>query len=252
MKKKILSQLFLAASLGVIYLTMSSDKDGKFNGGTNCSTCHGSKNTNTTVMLNGLPSNYIVGQTYPVSFTVINTGEVNAGFNIKCSGGTFVAGTGSKTNGAQTEITHTAPMALSGSQATFNFSWIAPASPSVTSGTFSAVGNAVNGNLSDDSGDQWNNISQTIPIGSPSGINEVNTTGFNCSPNPVQDKMTLQGLSTDASGVLIIGLNGQVMNAPMVILNGQCYVDCSQLTTGTCFVTARSNGKKVSATFNKL
>jgi len=250
MKKKILSQLFLFASLGIIYVTMSSDANGKFNSGTSCATCHGSINTATTVLLDGLPSSYALGQTYNLTFRVINTTQAAAGFNIATTGGTFTAGTGSKINTAKTQITHTTPMTISGGQASFNFIWTAPISGS-TAVTFSAVGNAVNNNGNSDAGDQWNNLTTTVPAAFPSSVTEINNGDFSCYPNPVTQNLNIKGLSTDTRDIMIFGITGQVVVPSFIVDNHQCVIDCSRLTAGTYVITANQNGQKVSATFSK-
>jgi hypothetical protein len=250
MKKKNLLQLFLFVSLGVIYVTTSSSSNGKFMGGTDCATCHGSQNTNTTILLDGLPTAYTLGQTYNLTFTIINTSQAKAGFNIKCSAGTFVQGTGSYIKTGGSEITHTAPMTMSGSQAIFTFNWIAPSSGN-SAITFNAVGNAVNGNNGSDAGDQWNNLTATIPAAAPSSVTEINNGDFSCYPNPVTQNLTIQGLSTDTRDIMIFGITGQVVVPSFIVENHQCVIDCSRLVAGTYVITANQNGQKVSATFSK-
>ncbi len=250
MKKKILSQLFLFASLGIIYVTMSSDSNGKFNGGTSCAPCHGSMNTATTVMLDGLPSSYALGQTYNLTFTIINVTAAKAGFNIKATAGTFIPGTGSKVKTDGSEITHSmTPKTMSGSQAAFTFNWIAPTSGS-SAVTFSAVGNAVNNNGGSDAGDQWNSMTATVPA-TPSSVSDINNGDFSCYPNPVTQNLMIKGLSTDTRDIMIFGITGQVVVPSFIVENHQCVIDCSRLTAGTYVITANQNGQKVSATFSK-
>ena len=142
----ILSPLFLFASLAMIYITTSSSSTGNVaSSGTSCGSCHGSKNTATTVNLTGLPASYVPGQSYTLTFTVANATNAYAGCNIAASAGTFTAGTGTQLMGSQ--ITHTAPKAAVSGVTTFTCSWTAPATAG--SVTFNAAGNAVNFNNGD-------------------------------------------------------------------------------------------------------
>ncbi|MBK7762355.1 MAG: T9SS type A sorting domain-containing protein [Bacteroidetes bacterium] len=253
MKTKILLNLFLVSTLGLIFVTMTSEENGIYNGGTTCGTCHGNKNTNTTVILDGLPANYQIGQTYLLSLKVINATKPKAGFNILASGGTFVAGTGSKINGAATQITHTTPMTVSGGIASFDFNWIAPTSSSTTSVTFSAVGNAVNGDGNDntDGSDEWNNISQTIAIGFPSSAENIDIPEITCYPNPVNDKLLIKGLHHNFGNVVMYNAIGQIMPVSPKLENTNIVMDCSKLKAGTYYLIGSINGKKVSTSFIK-
>lgn len=208
MKSKLLFQLLLLTGLGIIHVTLSSDVGGKYNGGTSCGSCHGNKNTATTVALNGLPTTFTPGQTYTLNFTVANSTNSLAGFNIQVSGGTFTAGSGSKVNGTKNQITHTAPMSAVSGVSTFNFSWTAPAT--TTAVTFNAVGNAVNGNNNDDSGDQWNTLSTSVSGSIPSGVESVDKSTIQLYPNPVNDKFSVSGLQGDAV-ITVYTLSGQRM-----------------------------------------
>lgn len=205
MKSKLLFQILLLAGLGTIHLTLSSDVGGKYNGGTSCGSCHGNVNTATTVALNGLPTTFTPGQTYSLNFTVANSTNSLAGFNIQVTGGTLTAGSGSKVNGAKTQITHTTPMSAVSGVSTFNFSWTAPAS--TTAITFNAVGNAVNGNNNDDSGDQWNTLSTSVSGAIPSGVESVEKSAIQLYPNPVQNEFQVSGLQGDAH-ITIYTLSG--------------------------------------------
>lgn len=247
MKSKILSQLFLVVSLGIIYITMSSDKTGVYNGGTSCGSCHGNKNTATTVAITGLPTNYVPGQVYPLTFTVSNSTNPKAGFNILVSGGTFTAGTGSKVNTAKTQITHTAPMVASSGMTTFSFSWTAPATSSTV--TFSAVGNAVNGNDSDDSGDQWNTTSATVSGGFPASVNNMDQQTIAVYPNPATEYLVVKGINNHATNITVYNVFGQRMNPTYSSNATDCRIDCSQFASGLYFISAIVEGKEVKASF---
>jgi hypothetical protein len=249
MKTRILSQLFLVASLGIIYITMSSDSDGRAMSGTSCNSgsCHGNINTATTVALNGVPSAYIPGQTYSLTFTVINTTNNKAGCNIAATAGTFTAGTGTKLKGGQ--ITHISPLASSGSVATFTCFWIAPATTGPV--TISAAGNAVNGDLSASSADQWNTTSVTISNAAATSVNDITTTSLTCYPNPADNFIIAEGINAQTKAIVLYNLTGQPL-VPVYTFDGNnCRIDCTHLTKGMYFLSAVNEGKHVSASFIK-
>lgn len=253
MKNKILFNLFLLTGLSLIYVTMTSSDDGIYNGGTTCGGCHGGSSTSTTVLLDGVPANYQIGQTYSFTVTVINPGKTQAGFNVKASGGIFNAGTGSKTNTAKSEITHTAPKIISGGNASFSFSWTAPTTSSVSSVTFNVAGNAVNGdgNPNTDGGDQWNAITSTVTIGAPASVADNDMPVIKCYPNPVHNMVHIETAQNNLEKPTVYNAFGQIMPLSPVMTGSVLTIDCSQLKTGSYFLTATSNGKQVHTRFIK-
>lgn len=247
MKAKILFQLFLLSGLGIIYITMKSDINGKYNGGTSCSPCHGNQNVATTVAITGLPSLFVTGQTYPLTFTVTNATNPKAGFNIAASAGSFIAGTGSKINGGGAQITHTSPMTAVSNVTTFTFSWKAPNTTAAVS--FNAVGNAVNDDQNDSNADQWNSTTLTINGSFPAGVSEVEKNFLKCYPNPSTDKVCIEGVHTQ--NIQVYNLSGQKMNVASTQSNNNCTLDCSKLAAGTYFVIVHEEGKLLKATFVK-
>ncbi len=246
MKTKILSPLFLFASLAMIYITTSSSSTGFVtNNGTSCGSCHGSKNTATTVSLTGLPTAYVPGQSYALTFTVSNATNAYAGCNIAASAGTFTAGTGTQLMGSQ--ITHTAPKAAVSGVTTFTCSWTAPATAG--SVTFNAAGNAVNFN-NGDSGDQWNTTS--ISIGAvPVSINDVQPIAAICYPNPANDVVIVKGITAEAKAIVLHNLYGQTIALAYTFENDVCKIDCKNLTPGLYFLSAVANGQMIRASFTK-
>ncbi len=249
MKTKILSQLFLLVSLCLIYLTMSSDSSGKYNGGASCGSCHGSKNTATTVAINGLPATFVPNQTYPLTFTVTNATNAKTGFNILVSGGQFTQGTGSKVNTAKTQITHTTPMSALSGMTTFSFTWTAPATTAAV--TFSAVGNSVNGNGGSDSGDQWNTITATVTGAFPASVNDITTSALTCYPNPAADYIIVDGINAQAKIIVLNNLFGQHIVPNYSFQSNMCRIDCSHLASGLYFLSAVVDGNIVKTSFIK-
>lgn len=247
MKTKILSQLFLFASLAMIYITTSSSSNGfvAYNG-TSCGNCHGSINTATTVNLTGLPTAYVPGQSYALTFTVANATNVHAGCNIAASAGTFTAGTGTKLKSSQ--IVHNGvPAAVSG-VTTFTCSWTAPATAG--SVTFNAAGNAVNFNGGDDSGDQWNTTSITINA-APASVKDVQTISAICYPNPANDVVIVKGITAEAKAIVLHNVYGQAIVPSYTFENDVCKIDCKNLTPGLYFLSALVNGQMIRASFTK-
>ena len=246
MKTKILSPLFLFASLAMIYITTSSSSTGFVtNNGTSCGSCHGSKNTATTVSLTGLPTAYVPGQSYALTFTVANTTKVYAGCNIAASAGTFTAGIGTQLINSQ--ITHTAPKAAVSGVTTFTCSWTAPATAG--SVTFNAAGNAVNFN-GGDSGDQWNTTSITINA-APASVKDVQPKAAICYPNPANDVVIVKGITAEAKAIVLHNLYGQTIASAYTFENDVCKIDCKNLTPGLYFLSAVVNGQMIRASFTK-
>jgi Secretion system C-terminal sorting domain len=241
MKLKFLSSIALFASLGLIYFTMSSDSGGKYNNGASCGSCHGNTaSAATTINLTGLPTNFITGQTYNLTFTVANSTNVKSGFNILCSGGTFTAGTGSKTNTAKTQITHNATSTTN----SFAFTWMAPAT--TTTVTFSAVGNAVNGNQTDDSGDQWKNGTYTVPGSFPLVVAAIKDLILQVYPNPASSEVNIAGMA-NAKNIAVTSIFGQKVNCSYSLNGDNCLINLSNLSVGSYIVSAEINGQKVNA-----
>ncbi|MCX7880779.1 MAG: immunoglobulin domain-containing protein [Ignavibacteria bacterium] len=147
-------------------------------------TCHGSRNTNTTLTPISQSNTWTVeaGSTNTFSVRVGNSGYSYAGVNIAVktsqtggsNAGTLspVSGSGLQSSGG--ELVHSEPKNYS-NYASFDFTWTAPTTP----GTYylRAVGNAVNNN-NQTSGDQWNFMtvqeitvvsSPTITVVAPNG-----------------------------------------------------------------------------------
>jgi hypothetical protein len=231
MKKLLLSQLFLLVCLSIPFITLKSDQNGKFNGGNSCGSCHGSLNAATTVVFGGVPANYVTGQSYPLTLTVSNASNAKAGFNVAVSGGTLAAGTGSKINGMASQITHTAPMTMNSGSATFSFTWTAPNTPGTV--TFSAAGNAVNGNNNDDSGDQWNTATASSTGGFPAGLTEANISAPTLYPNPCTSQLSVSGLpATGVNSVYVLNLHGQILPAAVQLESDRLVIHTGNLAPG--------------------
>ncbi len=252
MKTKILFKLFLAASLGLIYMTVTSSSGGIYNGGTSCGGggCHGTTaNTATTVSWSGLPTSFTPGQTYPLTFTVINSAKAKSGFNVLVTGGTLTAGSGTIVGGGSKQITQTQPMTAASGISSYSFSWTAPATTGAV--TINAVGNAVNGNGNADSGDQWNTLSVTISGGWPAAVNDVQNSNISCYPNPANDFLMVDGINENAKQIVIYNLYGQSFTPSYTFESSHCRVDCNNLASGMYILSANVDGKRLTSSFTK-
>jgi Secretion system C-terminal sorting domain len=252
--KKVLFNTVLISGLALSLLTLNSNSGGAYKFGLSCggSGCHGTAqaaNAATTVTINGLPGSYINGATYPITVTVAHATFTKAGFNIAATGGLFVAGSNSAVNNAPVaQASHSAPAAMASGVATFNVSWTAPTSGS-TPVTFSAVGNAVNGNGGPDATDTWNTVTATLNA-APAANRDINQYGIKCYPNPTTNNIIIEGVSADTK-IVIVNINGQTVNAPVSYSADKCTVNCSTLPTGTYLVNAINAQGKLTTTFIK-
>jgi hypothetical protein len=173
---RLLTMLVIAATA---YTSLSSNSAGIL-GASGCS-CHGSSNGGTLLALTGLPSaGYTAGTTYNLSFTVTSSGFAKAGFSLECSAGSWSSSNSDVTLSAgadPNQITHNGPKTMTGTSATWNFSWTAPASGSGAV-TFTYAGNAVNGN-GQATMDSWNN--GTLIVADANAIAPTITSGPNAS-----------------------------------------------------------------------
>ena len=145
-------------------------------------TCHSSSATEGVVVtLDGVPDNYLSGESF--TFTITITGgpsqgaENYGGFNLVASGGTLSPfdNTSQLMDG---EMTHTE---FGNDQRTWQVNWTAP-EDNTADITFTAHGNAVNGDGSASSDDQWNKVVVTLagaaPPAADSDPNDGQTPGF--------------------------------------------------------------------------
>jgi Secretion system C-terminal sorting domain len=183
MKRVVLSLVLLVACAAIV-VSLSSEKTGMVGQSAAGCTCHGaSANTNTTILVSGIPSgagSYLPGNTYAVAITVSNTSKLAAGLNLKVQNGTisnlmpglqFAAG-------STTEITHTWPQSFNGGTfKIFTFDWTAPATGGLPIGLrLSAL--ATDGGLSV-TGDEWNNVISFLPLGVEVTTFDVKSTANN-------------------------------------------------------------------------
>ncbi|MBM4380953.1 MAG: hypothetical protein FJ086_16895, partial [Deltaproteobacteria bacterium] len=139
--------LHAAALLAVAASTPALANSGGRNSTLVCSQCHGGGGVPTVTVAPSVTT-ALPGQSLSlvVSISTLPT-QPKGGFNLKATGGTLSPGdTTVRTVGAG-ELTHKATKAGSGGAITFAANWTAPNTPGTY--TFTALGNAVNGDFSD-------------------------------------------------------------------------------------------------------
>jgi hypothetical protein len=143
-------------------------------------TCHsGSATEGVVVILDGVPDNYAAGETLTLTITITGGPERGAenygGFNLDANAGTLAPfdNTSQLMDG---EMTHTE---FGNDQRTWQVNWTAPAD-NTTDITFTAHGNAVNGDGSASSDDKWNKVVVTLAGETPEGggTTDDETPGF--------------------------------------------------------------------------
>lgn len=120
---------------------------------TGCGSCHGATAASTTTAtLSATSTTLAPGARTNVSLRVrtTSTTRTHAGLNVAATGGTLGGGVNTVRSGS--ELTHSAPQALTAGTINFRFTWRAPTTPGTY--TISAAGNAVNNNGAS-SGDGW-------------------------------------------------------------------------------------------------
>ncbi len=137
----------------ILVWTNSSGPQGNYTndaGNNNCTACHSSFTLNSgsgNLILTGLPSQFVGGQTYNLTLQLSQSGQSRWGFQIKASGGTLSVVSSSITQlYAGTIVMHNSAGSFLGqaNAAQWPFRWTAPTTSSPV--TFYFVGNAANNN----------------------------------------------------------------------------------------------------------
>lgn len=229
----------------------STGKAGKTTTGCSChagSPSTGDPSVTLTLSFNPAVTNgYVANTLYTVTATVAKTGELNAGIDLAASAGTLAAGSNTKILTGEIVQTGTGNTTTTGS-VSFDFSWTAPASGSVT---FNYAGLA--GNSSGSSGDFWNLGTQTL-IQNTTGIAEHFSSNVNLSvfPNPVNEAANVSYVLAKNSTVsaTLINVTGQVVSTFFTNeeqnagkQNRKLMIDPS-ISTGVYFLSININGKQ--------
>lgn len=253
-KKLLFSTLLMLGGIAT-YITMSSNSGGKMGvAATGCGGCHGSMNTNTTMLLQGngnmLTNQYTPGTLYNITVVMGSTSaKPKFGFDIEASAGTISTPAPANTMVMGNEIHHTTPFTGTiigpASGATLTFSWTAPPAASAPASiTFDVSTNAINDNGTT-AGDEWNKATFTFTKAAPASVSNVESTQFNLYPNPVAENVTLKTNATIQS-VKAISLTGSIIQLAYSKKNNEEYnIDTKSLATGA-YILLINDGKSTS------
>lgn len=254
----LLVTIFTGTTAFVIFSSGVSDQTGSPGEGT-CSSCHGGGGGTTLVSITASPvfvsNQYVPGQTYTITISVINNVFTNFGFDAEILNSSNVT-TGTVTsvlagvkiiNSTRQNLTHTTPKSGTGS-ADFQFVWVAPSGGTAT---MYAAGNAVDGTGGTGGDSPANSLLILTPAGI--GINEMQksgVSGLNIYPNPVKSefKISYNLLENAKLKAAIFNLQGKEIaeianenqSAGTHLLEAQLPAD---LAKGVYFVRLSAEGK---------
>lgn len=155
-----------------------------------CSECHGTGDNSTTgtVSLSGLPATYTAGATVPITVVIEDTTggrrrwgfELSARFGNGKQAGTLSPGTnvGVDSQNAVQYAHHEPAQNFTGSTFSYTFNWTAPADASGGDVIFNVVGNAANGNGTNDSGDHIYKAAVTSKAPSAAAAPKISSGGI--------------------------------------------------------------------------
>lgn len=244
-----LSALLLIGCTTAFIVLSSSDNGGTgvnnaAANGTGCGSCHGnSSNPNTTITFSGVPNNtYTPGTSYPVTMTINNPSMPKCGFSLYVTSGTL---SGNPTGTSLTpvsfnQIRHNTPLSLTSGSYICNFNWLAPAAGGTV--TVKVVANAVNGNGTDDAGDQWNSAQFTLSQ-APNTTNNLQAEAVTVYPNPASSTLMVDTKNqATISGVVVRTIAGHVLQVPIENLQGILRIDINTLAKGYYQIAYVQNG----------
>ena len=254
----ILAFIFMGTTDFVIFSSGVSDQTGSPGEGT-CASCHGGGSGTTLVSVTASPAfvanQYIPGQTYTITISIINNLFANFGFDSEILNSSNIT-TGTVTsvlagvkiiNSTRQNLTHTTPKTGTGS-ADFQFVWIAPSGGTATIYT---AGNAIDGTGGTGGDSPASNSLILTPAGI--GVNEMmksGISGLNIYPNPVKSEFKIsynllenakvKSAIFNLQGKEIVEISNENQSAGAHSLEAQLPAD---LAKGVYFVKLSSEGK---------
>ncbi|MCX6141128.1 MAG: T9SS type A sorting domain-containing protein [Candidatus Kapabacteria bacterium] len=214
-----------------------------------CGDCHGaSASSSTRVTLEGGPRKVLPGSTTTFTVVVAHSSQPRAGVGIAMrttqTGSTnigtlaFAAGSGLRLRGA--ELSQSAPQTMSGGSFKFTFTWKAPSQV----GTYflQGIGNAVNGNGREDSGDSWAWMTPVaITVEAATSVEEDVAPIAMIYPNPYSSGSILHlgNELTGATRIQLIDVRGSVVfNEVLELTHGTLPVPLAGLHSGVYAILA--------------
>lgn len=202
----------------------------------------------------------VVGETISLTIVVSHVSREAAGIGVAVktteqgttNAGTLgiVAGQGMRLSAG--ELTHSSPKPLVDNEASFTFTWTAPSQP----GTYylRAIANAVNGDGSAGTIDQWNRMPAVeVVVGLPNSVDEYSHVDVVLSPVPAHDQvsMTVPTQANEQLQITVIDHLGAVVASDNAVASGESYRytwngrrnDGSQVPQGAYVVAITSNRK---------
>jgi hypothetical protein len=201
-----------------------------------CASCHsggGAGSGSVTIAGDFTGTEYISGQTYNMTVTVVDAGVNTFGFNLvalkddETSAGSLTAGSSSQVLPgplSRQNITHTsAGTSGSGGQKVFNFTWTAPTDYAGQI-TFYVAANAANGNGNANGDRVYTSTLQLSGAAVTSLTGNLQESSFLISPNPVAHGNVLNlSLLSGVEQVSIIDISGRTM-LRMPVTQGSDYL----------------------------
>ncbi len=232
----IVAPVFLANSFGPTNAYTGSP----LNNSSTCTNCHtGTANSGNGVLaLNGLPAEYVPGQTYTLEVVLTNDNSTKYGFQIVAlDGSNAEIGTLSESSSdiqvqnfaSRTHLGHSSPNA-SGS---WTFDWTAPADDSQGMANFYVAVNATNGD-NGTTGDRVYTLQEGVLPEVSSNVRELEVLGLAMFPNPTKSFITITHRENGPLGVKIYSINGKLVLNEFVANGDQ--IDLSEFTKGMYIV----------------
>ena len=213
--------------------------------------CHGSQSGNTVISVFTDSTKIYPGKTYVFHLTVANPTEMAAGCDISADNGGKVAVNGYNSGlwepYGYNELTHNGPRSFgratggTGDSAVWSFKYTAPTKTG-TAHIFIAS-NAVDLNGTNDAGDHWNVLVDTLNIVA-SGVEPTANApaSLDIFPNPStigRYTLSTEGMS-GAGDVTVSNAWGAIVSHTQIALGLQAPLDLSALPNGTYFLSLRT------------
>ena len=247
------SLLFIPICIGLaifFYPTTSNTKEngspgGKTNSpmdGQNCTGCHGgtiNPGTGTATITTNIPvAGYVIGNTYTITLTGVQSGVIKFGFELTAESGNnktgdlMITDNTTKLANSNNAVTHKSSGTSGNSTKSWSMDWM-PTANSTGSTTFYAALMFANGNGNDDSGDKVFTTSHSVNEKIINAINDLyvkNDFTFNSTSKTIKTQKTVDVYNI--SGKLVLTTTNNSTNL-------------SHLKTGVYILTSTEKTQKI-------